>query len=147
MYAPEIRRFRARPPAAAADGTVVGTAPDDTVWRRYPQSGWTQLPGRLRRIAIRSANEILGAAPDDRLFSWNGSDWDGLDGRACEVAIGGRPGVAPELWCVNRESQRFWRSAGWERDVAGFPRADRMSLAGAHALCQIGSRLFVKLRD
>lgn len=126
--------------AAAADGTVVGTAADHSVWRRYPESGWNQLPGAMCRIAIRSANEMIAVAPDDRLFTWNGSDWEELDGRACEVAIGGAF-AQPELWCVNRSCECFRRGAQW--DKIGPPKVDRVSKAGRNTLVQVGSQLEV----
>jgi hypothetical protein len=130
--------------AAAEDGTVVGTASDDTVWRRYPGTGWSQLPGRMRRIAIRSANEILAVTPDDELRWWNGSDWAALDGRAREVAVGGRPGDPLERWCANRDRELYVLSGDtWSKQGA---YADRVSMAGGCRLVQASGKLTVHRR-
>lgn len=127
--------------AAAADGTVVGTAPDDTIWRRYPNTPWHQLPGRLRRIAILSQNELLGVSANDQIWRWNGSDWTRLDGLACEVAIG--PGPSPVLYCVNRGGQAYERHHDRWSTITG---GGRLVFAGQFRLDQFGHRLMVQER-
>lgn len=88
--------------SAAADGTVVGCAGDQSIWRLAGPSHWTQLPGRMVRIAVRSASEMIGINAGDGIFIWNGADWVQAAGRAAEAAIGDGYGGGPRYYVANR---------------------------------------------
>jgi len=76
--------------SVGSDGTVVGVAADDRVWK-YTGVGslpWSEITGKsITRVAVRSANDIWGLASDGSIWRYTGA-WNQIAGGAVDIAAG-----------------------------------------------------------
>jgi hypothetical protein len=131
--------------SAAADGTVVGCAGDQSIWRLIGPNSWEQLPGRLVRIAVRSASEMIGINAGDGIFVWGGTDWIQAAGAACEAAVGEAWTGAPLYYVVNRESKLFTSAEPVPQSWSVREKmVDGIAAAGPRLLTKWGDALWVE---
>lgn len=81
----------------AADGSIWGTAHDDTIWR-WNGSNWNNIPGRLRQVSVGSAQHVWGVSSDGNIYRYNGNNgWTQIPGALSNVSVGNDGAV----WGVN----------------------------------------------
>lgn len=81
----------ARQVSVAADGTILGVAPDNIPFRYNASTGqWTNMPGQVKMIAAGSAQEIwcLGLNTQAFRFNTGTNAWDPKPGYLANISVG-----------------------------------------------------------
>ena len=86
----------------AADGTIWGTAHNDTIYQ-WDGAYWHQVPGGLRQVAVGAADHVWGISGDGRIWRRDGSNWTQIPGGLNNISVGSDGAV----WGTNSQGNVY----------------------------------------
>jgi hypothetical protein len=90
---------------------VWGINPNYAVYR-WTGSGWSEVGGALKCVAIGNDGKVWGVNPNNVVYRRDGSNWVSIPGSLVQISVGN----ADNVWGINSGNAIYrWTGASWEQ--------------------------------